>query len=123
MGDASAHEAAPAASELLRNVAAQQDRHLILVTATPHSGKEERVPRPAGHAHPELADGGLSKPARAGNCWPVIACGAPPRHPAVPRPGAPFPEGRESRDEKYEWSPAYAEFNAEVLGVRAGSVC
>ncbi|QVQ53165.1 DEAD/DEAH box helicase [Spiractinospora alimapuensis] len=42
--------------ELLRKVAADAERHLMLVTATPHSGKEEAFRALLGLVNPELAD-------------------------------------------------------------------
>ncbi|WP_017557090.1 DEAD/DEAH box helicase [Nocardiopsis baichengensis] len=42
--------------ELLQRVAADADRHLLLVTATPHSGKEEAFRNLLGLVNPELAD-------------------------------------------------------------------
>ncbi|MFF1867271.1 DEAD/DEAH box helicase [Kitasatospora herbaricolor] len=41
--------------ELLRRVAADADRHLLLVTATPHSGKESAFRNLLGLVRPELA--------------------------------------------------------------------
>ncbi len=41
--------------ELLRRVAADPDRHLVLVTATPHSGKEEGFRNLLGLLDPELS--------------------------------------------------------------------
>ncbi|MFF4587310.1 DEAD/DEAH box helicase [Streptomyces sp. NPDC001388] len=42
--------------ELLRRVAADAERHLLLVTATPHSGKESAFRNLLGLVKPELAD-------------------------------------------------------------------
>ncbi|KOG34512.1 DEAD/DEAH box helicase [Streptomyces resistomycificus] len=42
--------------ELLRRVAEDPDRHLLLVTATPHSGKESAFRNLLGLVKPELAD-------------------------------------------------------------------
>ncbi|WP_155058460.1 helicase-related protein [Streptomyces blattellae] len=41
--------------ELLRRIAAAEDRHLLLVTATPHSGKESAFRNLLGLVRPELA--------------------------------------------------------------------
>lgn len=41
--------------ELLRKLAAKTENHLILVTATPHSGKEESFRNLLGLLHPDLA--------------------------------------------------------------------
>ncbi|MFI2303130.1 helicase-related protein [Actinacidiphila glaucinigra] len=42
--------------ELLKRVSADQDRHLLLVTATPHSGKESAFRNLLGLVRPELAE-------------------------------------------------------------------
>jgi superfamily II DNA or RNA helicase len=42
--------------ELLKRVAADDERHLLLVTATPHSGKESAFRNLLGLARPELAE-------------------------------------------------------------------
>lgn len=42
--------------ELIRDLAADTDRHLLLVTATPHSGKEGTFRSLLGLLHPELRD-------------------------------------------------------------------
>ncbi|MBG0824921.1 DEAD/DEAH box helicase [Planomonospora sp. ID91781] len=42
--------------DLVRKLAARQDRHLLLVTATPHSGKDEGFRNLIGLLDPELAD-------------------------------------------------------------------
>ncbi|WP_330241545.1 DEAD/DEAH box helicase [Streptomyces sp. NBC_00525] len=45
--------------ELLRRISADQDRHLLLVTATPHSGKESAFRNLLGLVRPELATADL----------------------------------------------------------------
>ncbi|MFD9872889.1 DEAD/DEAH box helicase [[Kitasatospora] papulosa] len=49
--------------ELLQRVAADQDRHLLLLTATPHSGKESAFRNLLGLVRPELATVDLETPA------------------------------------------------------------
>ncbi|MFA3839551.1 DEAD/DEAH box helicase [Streptomyces aureus] len=49
--------------ELLRRVAADQNRHLLLLTATPHSGKESAFRNLLGLVRPELAAVDLEAPA------------------------------------------------------------
>ncbi|MEU1176864.1 helicase-related protein [Streptomyces sp. NPDC005820] len=49
--------------ELLRRVAADADRHLLLVTATPHSGKESAFRNLLGLVKPELAQVNLESEA------------------------------------------------------------
>ncbi|MFB7194063.1 DEAD/DEAH box helicase [Streptomyces sp. NPDC056240] len=48
--------------ELLQRVAADQDRHLLLLTATPHSGKESAFRNLLGLVRPELATVDLENP-------------------------------------------------------------
>ncbi|MDN5896849.1 MAG: DEAD/DEAH box helicase, partial [Nocardioides sp.] len=48
--------------ELLRDLAADQSRHLILATATPHSGDEEAFSNLVGLLHPDLGTADLSSP-------------------------------------------------------------
>ncbi|MFD5342188.1 DEAD/DEAH box helicase [Streptomyces anulatus] len=49
--------------ELLRKVSADADRHLLLLTATPHSGKESAFRNLLGLVRPELASLDLESPA------------------------------------------------------------
>jgi len=48
--------------ELLQRVAADQNRHLLLLTATPHSGKESAFRNLLGLVRPELAEVDLDSP-------------------------------------------------------------
>ncbi|MER5432608.1 helicase-related protein [Streptomyces sp. NPDC002588] len=48
--------------ELLRRIAAAEDRHLLLVTATPHSGKESAFRNLLGLVRPELATVDMDSP-------------------------------------------------------------
>ncbi|ROQ77028.1 DEAD/DEAH box helicase [Streptomyces sp. NBC_01260] len=49
--------------ELLQRIAADQDRHLLLLTATPHSGKESAFRNLVGLVRPDLATVDLENPA------------------------------------------------------------
>ncbi|MFE5033183.1 DEAD/DEAH box helicase [Streptomyces sp. NPDC056683] len=49
--------------ELLRRISADPDRHLLLLTATPHSGKESAFRNLLGLVRPELATVNLEAPA------------------------------------------------------------
>ena len=104
--------------ELLQKVAAKQDRHLILVTATPHSGKQDAFRDLLGLLKPELADV-VEHELGTRKGRELLA-----RHFVQRRrrdirhfldQDTPFPKDREVRDQKYEMSPAYAEFSADVL--------
>jgi superfamily II DNA or RNA helicase len=57
--DASASAQSQLRHELLRRVSEDTDRHLLLVTATPHSGKESAFRNLLGLVKPELAEANL----------------------------------------------------------------
>ncbi|QBI54369.1 helicase-related protein [Streptomonospora litoralis] len=101
--------------DLLKGVAKDTSRHLLLVTATPHSGKEDAFRDLIGLLKPELAEVDLS----SSKGRDLLA-----RHFVQRRRNdirryigedTPFPKDRETRDADYEMSPAYAEFNADIL--------
>ncbi|MEV5407538.1 DEAD/DEAH box helicase [Thermopolyspora sp. NPDC052614] len=104
--------------ELLRRVAADPDRHLILVTATPHSGKESAFRNLLGLVRPELATADLStdegRTLLAAHF--VNRKRADVRQFLTPKDGLPddslaeqtlFPSDRLFKDETYKLSPAY----------------
>ncbi|NLT54425.1 MAG: DEAD/DEAH box helicase [Actinomycetales bacterium] len=101
--------------DLLRSLAQDASRHLILATATPHSGDEAAFANLIGLCRPELATVDLST--TAGRT--LLA-----RH-FVQRRRAdirhyldeitPFPSDRQTRDEPYTLSPAYRELFDDVL--------
>ncbi|GAA2000764.1 helicase-related protein [Nocardiopsis rhodophaea] len=108
--------------ELLKGVAKDASRHLLLVTATPHSGKEDAFRDLLGLLRPELAD--VDMRSRRGR--ELLA-----RHFVQRRrrdirtfigESTPFPKDRAVRDTPYEMSPAYAEFHADVLDYARASV-
>ncbi|WP_201776523.1 helicase-related protein [Allosalinactinospora lopnorensis] len=108
--------------ELLKGVAKDASRHLLLVTATPHSGKEDAFRDLIGLLKPELAE--VDFTSRKGR--DLLA-----RHFVQRRRNdirryigedTPFPKDRETRDADYEMSPAYAEFNADILTYARESV-
>ncbi|MCK5927600.1 MAG: DEAD/DEAH box helicase [Nocardioides sp.] len=101
--------------ELLRDLAADPDRHLVLATATPHSGDEEAFSHLIGLLHPDLAtvDLGSTKGRE------LLA-----RHFVQRRRGdirryldedTPFPSDRLTRDVPYSLSPAYRDLFDDVL--------
>lgn len=62
-GDGSGGRARMLRHELLQRLAADPARHLLLVTATPHSGKEEGFRNLLGLLHPDLVGLDLARPA------------------------------------------------------------
>ncbi len=101
--------------ELLRDLARDADRHLILVTATPHSGKEEGFRNLLGLLDPGLVTLDLDRQADRDRLS---------RH-FVQRRRADirrfldqetaFPEDRETREAPYALSPAYRALFDKVL--------
>lgn len=100
--------------ELVRKLAADASRHLILVTATPHSGKDEGFRNLIGLIKPELA--ALDLTSAKGR--EALA-----RHMVQRRRGhirkfvetTPFPEDRHLAEERYYLSPEYRKLFAAVL--------
>jgi len=101
--------------ELLRDLAADQNRHLILATATPHSGDEEAFSNLVGLLHPELGTDDLSSTQGR----ELLA-----RHFVQRRRGdirryldedTPFPSDRLTLDVPYNLSPAYRDLFDDVL--------
>ncbi|MEU7044711.1 DEAD/DEAH box helicase [Streptomyces varsoviensis] len=104
--------------ELLRRVAEDSERHLLLVTATPHSGKESGFRNLLGLVRPELADADLEtdRGRRLLAQHFVQRKRADVRQYLTKESGladdslaekTAFPSDRESKDEKYKLSPAY----------------
>lgn len=104
--------------ELLRHVAQDTDRHLLLVTATPHSGKESGFRNLLGLVKPELASVDLDSDhgRRLLAQHFVQRKRADVRQYLTKEDGltddslaekTAFPSDRESKDEKYKLSPAY----------------
>ena len=73
--------------ELLRRVAADQQRHLLLVTATPHSGKEAAFRNLLGLLGPDLATVDLDSEAGRRAARPALRAPQAGRRTPVPRPG------------------------------------
>lgn len=101
--------------ELLRDLAADENRHLILATATPHSGDEEAFSNLVGLLHPDLGSADLASPKGR----ELLA-----RHFVQRRRGdirryldedTPFPSDRLTLDVPYSLSPAYRDLFDDVL--------
>lgn len=108
--------------ELLKDLAKDRDRHLVLVTATPHSGKDEGFRNLIGLLDPELAD--LDLETVAGRTRLA-------RHFIQRRrkdirsyldEETNFPSDREIRDLSYKLTPAYRELFDDVLAYARGQV-
>jgi superfamily II DNA or RNA helicase len=104
--------------ELLRRVSADADRHLLLLTATPHSGKESAFRNLLGLVRPELATLDLESPAgRAKLAEHFVARKrADVRDYLTKEDGladdslaerTAFPSDRWTKDEPYKLTPAY----------------
>ena len=72
--------------ELLQRVAADADRHLLLVTATPHSGKESAFRNLLGLLDPELATRRPRHRRGPAAARRALRAAQARRHPPVPRP-------------------------------------
>jgi superfamily II DNA or RNA helicase len=101
--------------DLLQAVAKDPSRHLVLVTATPHSGKEEGFRNLIGLLDPDLATVSLDEvEGRAHLARHFIQ-----RRRADIRhyldEDTKFPKDRESREAPYELRPAYAKVFDDVL--------
>jgi len=108
--------------ELLRDVAADPNRHLILVTATPHSGNEEAFRDLLGLLNPNLANLPLDDPRGRTELA---------RHFVQRRrrdirsyldQDTPFPKDRQVREVAYELHADYARFTREILDYARESV-
>ncbi|WP_328422204.1 DEAD/DEAH box helicase [Streptomyces sp. NBC_00443] len=104
--------------ELLRRISAKADRHLLLLTATPHSGKESAFRNLLGLVRPELATLDLDSPAgRAKLAEHFVARKrADVRTYLTKEDGltddslaerTAFPSDRWTKDEPYKLTPAY----------------
>lgn len=104
--------------ELLRRVAADENRHLLLLTATPHSGKESAFRNLLGLVRPDLATVDLDSPAgRARLAEHFVARKrADVREYLTKEDGladdslaerTAFPSDRWTKDEPYKLAPAY----------------
>ena len=71
--------------ELAAGLARDENRHLILVTATPHSGKEEGFRNLLSLLRPALGARGPGDGGRAGAAGAVLRAAAAAGHPALPR--------------------------------------
>ncbi|MEU5641925.1 DEAD/DEAH box helicase [Streptomyces milbemycinicus] len=104
--------------ELLRRISAKADRHLLLLTATPHSGKESAFRNLLGLVRPELATLDLESPARRAKLAEhfVARKRADVRDYLTKEDGladdslaerTAFPSDRWTKDEPYKLTPAY----------------
>ncbi|WP_338702541.1 DEAD/DEAH box helicase [Streptomyces sp. Q6] len=117
-GPASSSATSQLRYELLRRIAADEDRHLLLLTATPHSGKESAFRNLLGLVRPDLATVDLESPAgRARLAEHFVARKrADVREYLTKEDGladdslaerTAFPSDRWTKDEPYKLAPAY----------------
>jgi superfamily II DNA or RNA helicase len=101
--------------QLARGLAADHARHLILVTATPHSGKDEAFRNLLALLRPDLADMDLDSAADRDR----LAAHFVQRRRANIRSfldqSTPFPEDRHSQERPYLLAPGYKDLFADVL--------
>lgn len=119
--------------ELLRRVSADADRHLLLLTATPHSGKESAFRNLLGLVRPELATLDLETPAgRARLAEHFVARKrADVRDYLTKEDGladdslaerTAFPSDRWTKDEPYKLTPAYRALLDDAIAYAADRV-
>ncbi|MFD7806037.1 DEAD/DEAH box helicase [Streptomyces cellulosae] len=119
--------------ELLRKVSADADRHLLLLTATPHSGKESAFRNLLGLVRPELATLDLETPAgRAKLAEHFVARKrADVRDYLTKEDGladdslaerTAFPSDRWTKDEPYKLTPAYRALLDDAIAYAADRV-
>ncbi|PAK27208.1 helicase [Streptomyces sp. alain-838] len=119
--------------ELLRKVSADADRHLLLLTATPHSGKESAFRNLLGLVRPELATLDLEHPAgRAKLAEHFVARKrADVRDYLTKEDGladdslaerTAFPSDRWTKDEPYKLTPAYRALLDDAIAYAADRV-
>jgi superfamily II DNA or RNA helicase len=108
--------------DLVRALAEDASRHLVLVTATPHSGKEETFRNLIGLLHPDLHDLDLDQ-AKGRD---LLAQHFVQRRRADIRQfldeNTPFPSDRLSKEEPYQLSPAYKDLFDDVLAYARDTV-
>jgi SNF2 family DNA or RNA helicase len=107
---------------LVKDLARDQSRHLILVTATPHSGKEDAFRNLIGLLDPALEDADLGSEVgrrrlaahfvqrRRGDIRDYLGTGTK------------FPADRETEERTYQLSPAYRTLFDDVLAYARGRV-
>ncbi|SFD43217.1 helicase-related protein [Streptomyces aidingensis] len=108
--------------QLLKSLAVAPDRHLILVTATPHSGDRDAFAKLIGLLDPELA---ALDPAIPGHRDQLARHFVQRRRRDIRQfldERTPFPADRMVREVPYHLDPAYAGFVADVLAYARGQV-
>lgn len=106
--------------QLVRAVAEAPDRHLILVSATPHSGKEESFRSLLAHLDSDFAElpEDLSGPERRSQRKRLAAHFVQRRRGDIRHfmgEDTPFPEREEKKEESYELSEKYKDLFHKVL--------
>ena len=108
--------------ELVRALAGDPARHLLLVSATPHSGKDEAFRNLIGLLHPDLATVDLDQPKGR----ELLARHFVQRRRADIRhyldENTPFPKDRETKEVSYALEPDYKSLFEDVLAYARGSI-
>jgi superfamily II DNA or RNA helicase len=115
VADSTTHGARTQRYDLLKKVAENRDRHLILVTATPHSGKEEGFRNLVGLLDPALQTIDLDNvDGRATLARHFVQRRRADIRQYLDQETA-FPRDRETRDAPYELSPEYRALFDKVI--------
>ncbi len=101
--------------ELLQRLAADAQRHLILVTATPHSGKEDAFRDLIGLLHPDLSDLDLENPKGRERLARYFVQRRRRDIRSYLDEETPFPRDRQPREVAYDLSGGYPALNRKAL--------
>jgi superfamily II DNA or RNA helicase len=108
--------------ELVQRLAADQQRHLILVTATPHSGKDEGFRHLLALLSPDLEDADLDSAAGRERLARFFVQRRRADIRSYLDQATPFPQDRLSQEQPYELSAGYQDLFADVLAYARESV-
>jgi superfamily II DNA or RNA helicase len=108
--------------ELVQRLAADTSRHLILVTATPHSGKDEGFRNLLALLSPDLEHADLESPAGRERLARYFVQRRRADIRSYLDQSTPFPQDRLTQEQPYELSGAYKELFTDVLAYARESV-
>lgn len=108
--------------DLIQRLAANPGRHLILVTATPHSGAEEGFRNLLGLLHPDLAEVDLGRESDRERLAQYFVQRRRKDIESYLDEQTPFPSDRQTREAAYQLSPEYKDLFGDVLAYARESV-